>query len=196
MWPGAGVGALPEPPRALTPRGYASRVRIREAAEAELDFVSELLAAAWAQYEAPAEASEERRRRFTDYKASVSDVRSRLHDSTLLIAESDGRVLGSVTYYPPRWGVLVGENWPEGWAGIRLLGVHPDARGRGAGRLLTEECLRRARADGATHVGLHTTVLMTVAKSMYERMGFTRYPQNDFNAGDDFIVEAYEMKLA
>src|SRR5881397_172598 len=56
--------------------------------------------------------------------------------------------------------------WPDGWASIRLLGVLPEARGLGLGGALMAECLRRARADGATMMGLHTTTLMDVARAM------------------------------
>jgi hypothetical protein len=38
--------------------------------------------------------------------------------------------------------------------------------------LLTEECIRRARARGARAVGLHTTTFMAVARAMYERSGW------------------------
>ncbi len=37
-----------------------------------------------------------------------------------------------------------------------------------------KECLRRARADGAAEVGLHTSELMVAARPIYERMGFVR----------------------
>jgi ribosomal protein S18 acetylase RimI-like enzyme len=53
-----------------------------------------------------------------------------------------------------------------------MLAVDPSHRRKGVGRLLTEECVRRARLDGATQVGLHTSELMTAARSLYERMGF------------------------
>ena len=57
------------------------------------------------------------------------------------------------------------------------------------------ECLLRARADGATTMGLHTTKLMDVARAMYLRLGFRRAPKYDFHPVPDFTVEAYELKL-
>ena len=85
--------------------------------------------------------------------------------------------------------------WPATWAGFRLLAVHPDARGRGVGRLLTEECIRRARETGRAAVGLHTTMLMNVARAMYERMGFVRIPEYDFFPIPSFRVMAYRLTL-
>ena len=52
-----------------------------------------------------------------------------------------------------------------------------------------------ARALGAPVVGLHTAHIMAVAQAMYERIGFTRYPENDFPITDDFVVVAYTLPL-
>jgi ribosomal protein S18 acetylase RimI-like enzyme len=168
--------------------------QIRPARDDELDAVSRLLDDAWREYDAQVTGSEERLAIYRAYRARVIDVRSRLHESLLLVAANGDHIFGTVTYYPPVAEAFE-DDWPPGWAGIRLLGVHPDARGAGIGRALTEECIRRARADGATHVGLHSTVLMWIARAMYERMDFKRYPSHDFNGGDDFIVEAYMLPL-
>lgn len=76
----------------------------------------------------------------------------------------------------------------------RLLpGVAPGARGRGVGRALTEECIRRARAAGCPAVGLHTTEFMAVARAMYERMGFVRVPALDFRPVPAIHVMAYRL---
>src|SRR5204862_7553902 len=104
------------------------------------------------------------------------------------------RIVGAVTYYPDGSGDSHA-GWPGRWAVIRLLAVHPDARGRGVGRLLTEECIRRARASGAPAVGLHTTVFMSVARAMYERMGFVRMPELDFWPIPGIHVMAYRLNL-
>jgi hypothetical protein len=44
-------------------------------------------------------------------------------------------------------------------------------------------------------MGLHTTIVMGVARAMYERMGFMRFPENDFHITDDFTVMAYSLEL-
>lgn len=169
-------------------------MNIRQARPDELDSVSQLLDDAWREYDSQVTGSPERLAIYRGYRARVIDVRSRIDESLLLVAERDGVLVGTVTYY---WPVdeHPEDDWPPGWAGIRLLGVHPDARGQGIGRALTQECIRRARADGATHVGLHSTVLMRIARDMYERMGFVRHPSHDFNGGDDFVIEAYVLAL-
>ena len=58
-----------------------------------------------------------------------------------------------------------------------------------------QECLRRARADGAVTMGLHTTKLMDVARAMYLRLGCARAPAYDFHPAPDFTVEAFRLDL-
>ena len=120
----------------------------RAARPEEYDQVAARLEAAYSQYAAPAPSQQHWER----YLRDLVDVRSRLADSALLVAEADGRLLGTVTYYPPYPPPSEnGQYWPVAWAGIRLLGVHPNARGRRWGHLLTEHCIERARAARGGH---------------------------------------------
>ena len=65
-------------------------------------------------------------------------------------------------------------------SGIRLLGVDPAFRGLGAGKQLTEACVRLARDKGHSQVILHTTKAMQTAWGLYERLGFVRSDDLDF----------------
>ncbi|TMK20889.1 MAG: GNAT family N-acetyltransferase [Actinobacteria bacterium] len=150
-------------------------ITVREASPAEIDAVADLLAAAYIEYE-PGSRDAAFRAEWDRYFAEIRDVSGRRDDGSILFVALDGdRIVGSATFYPP--GST--EDRPPGWAGVRLVGVHPDARGRGVARALTEECLRRARADGATAVGLYTSTIMTAARRLYERIGFVREPEHD-----------------
>lgn len=75
-----------------------------------------------------------------------------------------------VFYFAP--GRSDGVIFPRDWASLRLLGVAQAAGGRGLSRKLTEWCIARARDQGATRIGLHTSEAMTTARGLYERMGF------------------------
>ena len=160
---------------------------IRDARSEELDAVSAVIAAAYEQY-APVFPSEQWRA----YADDIANVRSRLNEADLIVAERGGRIAGTVTFYQD--GSSGG--WPEGWAAIRLLAVHPDSRGPGIGRALTEECIERCRERGIATVGLHTTEAMSVARGMYERMGFKRVPQFDFRPSADVVVMAYRLEVS
>ena len=69
----------------------------------------------------------------------------------IIVAEQNGTIVGSVVLYPGETtfslpdGSIYTLEAPE----LRLLAVLPSARGRGVGRALMEECLRRARVAGA-----------------------------------------------
>ena len=114
---------------------------------------------------------------------------------TRLVAELDGKVVGSAALYAPdsaAYGSLASASaWPE----VRLVAVAPLARGRGVARALVDECVRRARAAGASVLGLHTSRSMRAAMKLYERMGFVRDPEHDFQPPGAELVEGYLLRL-
>ena len=171
-----------------------SQVQIRIAERSDFELARAVLRDAYSQYEAvlPAE-------NWTAYLKDILDLEGRAPESDLVLAEIDGRVVGCVSYFRPGAKAsypsdAYSEHWPEQWSAVRLLAVDPATRGAGVGRLLTEACIERAREQGATAVGLHTTAPMMVARAMYERMGFERAPRYDFQAGT-VSVEAYSLPL-
>ena len=166
-----------------------SLLSLHDARPDELDAIGDMMVAAYAEFVPPG-----RPRQWRAYEDEIRDVRRRLADATLIVAPDAGRPVGAVTYYPDATREP-NTAWPASWAVFRLLAVHPDARGRGIGRLLAEECIRRARASGRDAVGLHTTQLMNVARAMYERIGFVRVPELDFFPMPAFRVMAYRLTL-
>lgn len=163
---------------------------LRDARPDELDAVARLLGDAYMQYkkEMPRDAWE-------GYLAEMMDVRGRLGEAELIVAEYEGELAGTVTLYLDSPGPEQG-GWPHGWAGARLLAVHPTFRGKGIGHALMEECIRRCRARGVRTIGLHTTTMMEVARGMYERMGFARVPEYDFHPRPGIVVMAYKLDLS
>lgn len=104
------------------------------------------------------------------FSAAVGTMAKLAEGGELIVAESEGRIAGAVAYVGPHAPkpALFDPAWPV----IRMLVVDPAARGRGLGRMLTEECIRRARRDGADVIALHTSPIMQVALAMYLRLGF------------------------
>lgn len=162
------------------------RLVIRDARPDELDAVSLLLDGAYQEYEHYLPSSA-----WQTYLADITDVRGRAETAELIVAELEGRLAGAVTLYLNTAQL----GWPEGWAGLRLLAVHPAYRRRGIGRALMEECLRRCRARGVATIGLHTTAIMDTARRMYEKMGFVRVPEFDFHPRPGVVVMAYRLDL-
>ncbi|MFF1625069.1 GNAT family N-acetyltransferase [Streptomyces sp. NPDC058272] len=107
------------------------------------------------------------------------------------------RVLGGVTFVPD--GGPMADIARPGEAEIRMLAVAPDARGRGAGEALVRACVDRARAtEGCVRVVLSTQRTMHTAHRIYQRLGFTRAPERDWNPIphlDDILLLTYELTL-
>lgn len=113
-----------------------------------------------------------------------------------IVAERQGRLVGSVMLFPPAidsYGWAVDQpTWPE----LRLLAVADEARGSGVGRALVIECIRRSRAMGASALGLHTSRSMASAVALYEKLGFQRAPEFDFQPEGAELVTAYRLELS
>ena len=105
-----------------------------------------------------------------------------------------GEILGSATLESEEAG-LGDDPIEPGTINLRMLGVDPEARGRGAGRALVEECVRRARAARLNAVTLHTIAEMKVAQRLYESMGFVRDPARDWQVTEDFTLYAFRLDL-
>ena len=88
----------------------------------------------------------------------------------IVVAELAGNIVGAVAYIPPRRAKA--PYFDEAWPIIRSLVVDPKRRGVGVGRALTQECVNRAIRDRSPVIALHTSAMLTVAHSMYLRMGF------------------------
>ena len=78
---------------------------------------------------------------------------------------------------------------------IRMLAVPVEHRGRGIGRLLTQACLGRAAAAGATTLGLHTQQTMAAAQALYSSMGFGRDESMDVDVAPTVRLIGYRIEL-
>lgn len=104
------------------------------------------------------------------FSSLIGNMAALAESARLIVAKLDGRIAGAVAYVAP--GRKKSALFPVEWPIIRMLVVDPDFRGMGIGRALTEACIEQAVADGAPLIALHTSPIMTVALSLYERMGF------------------------
>ncbi len=57
---------------------------------------------------------------------------------------------------------------------IRMVGVHPDADGRGIAQSLTTLCIDRAKETGEKTIMLHSAEIMYAARHIYEKSGFKK----------------------
>ena len=121
-----------------------------------------------------------------DYATHLADVegRARAVNTFVLVAEDEGRILGSVTLTIGGGPYFEWDPDVDGDCGFRMLAVDPAGQGRGVGPRLVDECLDRARAAGCRRMVIGSTEWMTTAHRMYERIGFRRAPELDQMWGD------------
>jgi GNAT superfamily N-acetyltransferase len=104
------------------------------------------------------------------------------------IAELDGRRVGCVA--------CAATAEPD-VAQLRVLLLHPDARGQRLGVRLVHTCLDFARAAGYRRMRLWTTDVLEVARSIYVDAGFRLVKETPQRwCGAELIGMDYEIQLA
>ena len=102
------------------------------------------------------------------------------------IAEMDGEVVGSV-FLVRKSGTV---------AKLRLLIIHPKARGQGLGRRLTRACIRFARQKAYRKIVLWTQSHLAAARVIYESENFKlKSRQKHFSFGKRLVAETWELAL-
>jgi GNAT superfamily N-acetyltransferase len=105
------------------------------------------------------------------------------------IAELDGRRVGCI--------FCVADPACERTALLRILLVHPDARGCDLGRRLIDTCLEFAREAGYERMRLWTNHPLAAARHLYLERGFrliAEEPHHSF--GVELAGQTYELLLA
>jgi GNAT superfamily N-acetyltransferase len=116
-----------------------------------------------------------------DYAADHDPVRE-----AAWIAELDGRRVGSV------FCVAADETTAQ----LRILLVHPDARGHRLGSRLTRECVEFGRAAGYERMRLWTNDVLVAARGIYLAEGFRLVEEERHTSwGADLVGQVYELDL-
>ena len=114
----------------------------------------------------------------------------------LFVAVSEEGVIdGGLVYFGDMMYYGAGEQstHKQNAGAFRLLAVNPKMRGKGLGKLLIKACFEQARKEGFSQLLIHSTKFMMVAWRMYERIGFERFPEIDFEKSD---VQVYGFRYA
>ncbi len=113
-----------------------------------------------------------------------------LNNSHAFVGEIYGRIVGMAFLVSNGNPTTI---YPAEWSYIRMVGVHPDFRGKGIGKKLTCMCIDNARENGEKIIGLHTSEVMNTARYLYESLGFTVYKEIDRIFGVRYWL--YKMNL-
>ena len=127
------------------------------------------------------------------YGAHVRDVAGRAGEVPVLVAVRDGRLVGSVTIAPhgSRHSELAGEDEME----FRYLGVAPEAWGTGVATRLVDAVDEHAAAAGCARLVLSVISDNVAAAKIYERMGFVRAPERDWEPVPGVALQVWQRPV-
>jgi ribosomal protein S18 acetylase RimI-like enzyme len=166
----------------------AMHITVREARVSELDAAGALTAAVYRDDEL-AEPS---------YLPRLADAaaRHRAAGTTQLVAvdpAAGDALVGAVVY------VLADTEYADLATGreaeIRMLATVTAARGRGVGEALVRACVDLALAHQRTRLVLSTKPIMTTAHRLYERVGFVRTPERDWEFAPGKALLTFALPL-
>ena len=163
----------------------SEHIEIRNARDDELDIVASLSVDAYAEYAARMSPDA-----WSSFAQDIANVRGRLSDAEILVAELDGKLVGSVSVFSDWRGAQADT------VGVRLLAVAPGFRGLGIGRALMEEVIARARSRGKRRVVLTIAPEMESVKELSEELGFDREPDLDYMPAPGVRSEGYALSVA
>ena len=162
------MGLVPDP---LVIHKSPLRFRFRDLDPGDLD---EVMAIEMASFPSP-----------WSHKLFEEEIGRTFSDAVVAVEEPGGEVAG----YTICW--TVGEE-----SHLLNIAVRPDARGRGVGRALLKECLRRAARAGARRIFLEVRPSNQQAIRIYRREGFRFVGIREgyyTDTGEDAIVFSREM---
>lgn len=110
-------------------------------------------------------------------KQELRAVAAKRAAATVLVAELDGRVVGTATLVPP--GAPGGRAWREGAAELRHLATASDLHGAGLSAPLMDAVEALAWRSGATGICLHVRRQAGGVGRLYARRGYVRAPEGD-----------------
>jgi ribosomal protein S18 acetylase RimI-like enzyme len=113
-----------------------------------------------------------------------------VRDCHSFVCEENGRLLGMAYLVPCGNPTKV---YTAETSYIRMVGVDPDAGGKGIAQALTKLCIHKAKETGETMISLHSAEIMYNARHIYEKLGFKKIRLLDEHYG--LIYWLYEMKL-
>jgi ribosomal protein S18 acetylase RimI-like enzyme len=127
------------------------------------------------------------------YATELARADHRAAHAEVYVYESDGELLGSVTFCPP--GSPYQEIAAAGQGEFRMLAVSPTARKQGVASALVEKCIERCRQLGLRDLVICTMPTMTSAKALYERFGFVRAEALDWSPVPDVELIGYQATI-
>jgi len=169
----------------MPPLPAADPVRVRPATPSDYAAIAQLTVAA---YEADGQIEPD-----DPYAHVLADVAGRAGAGDVLVAVEGEEVVGSVLFVEA--GSSYAESAGPGEAEFRMLAVSPKLQRRGAGERLVLACLERARERGCRRVVISARDFVQAPLRLYERLGFVRVPERDWEPvpGVRLVALCYDL---
>ncbi|MCM3601183.1 GNAT family N-acetyltransferase [Robertmurraya korlensis] len=129
-----------------------------------------------------------------EYLANIETSFDNPHVDKILVAKSRKEVLGTLQLFQSSEKAYGKPELEIFSPIIRLLGVHPKARGRGVARALLQSSIKYAKEQRFHHLYLHSSDKMYKAIQLYEWLGFKRDLSKEF-FNHDILVKCYRLDL-
>jgi ribosomal protein S18 acetylase RimI-like enzyme len=169
-------------------------ITIRNASPSEFAAIGKLMVQVYSQLDGFPK--EEEQPAYYSLLYNIGEFTNKPETELLVAVADDGKIVGAVVYFGDMlyYGSGGTATQEQNAAGFRLLAVSPEARGLGIGKLLTLECMRKAKESNLSQVIIHSTKAMQTAWAMYERLGFKRSEDLDFMQ-QELPVYGFRLKL-
>ena len=157
---------------------------VRNAMPGEFEEIGKLMVQVYSRLEGFPKESEQPN--YYKMLANIGEFTAKPGTELLVAVSADDKIAGGVVYFSDMkyYGSGGTATKEQNASGFRLLAVDPLMRGEGIGKLLTNECIRKAKDLKVSQVIIHTTMAMRTAWKMYENLGFKRSADLDFMQGE------------
>ncbi len=167
-----------------------NQIIIDELVEKEKETVRRLLVESYQQYEHEYTSTQV----WEEYLANIKSSVDNPDVDKILVAKSDQQILGTLQLFETSEKAYQKPELQIFSPIIRLLAVHPDARGCGVAQELIKASVHYAKSKGSTKLYLHSGDKMHKAIRLYEWLGFKRDQTKEF-MNNDILVKCYRLDL-
>lgn len=166
--------------------------RIRNAEPDEFEEIGKLMIKVYSQLDGFPKENEQPE--YYKMLANIGEITEKPGAELLVAVSFENKIAGAVVYFGDMkyYGSGGTATLEKNAAGFRLLAVDTSMRRKGIGKLLTTECIRKAKEKKMYQMIIHTTKAMQTAWKMYEKFGFKRSEDLDFMQGD---LQVYGFRL-
>lgn len=157
---------------------------IRNAIPAEHPKIGSFMAEVYSQLEGFPKKSDQPD--YYDLLLNIGALTAKPETEILVALSFDEQIKGAVVYYRDMkyYGSGGSATRELNTAGFRFLAVDPLTRRQGIGKLLVEECIRKAREANKKQMIIHSTKAMQAAWKIYLDLGFRQSEDLDFMQGE------------